>query len=522
MTKTRNISLRKIATLFVMILIITTMVFALSSCGGSSKIADKSEKETDIEFVARVISSNTNQMYRFIAASRGYDIAAEDFNEDSIVSNTVILPVKLDVAKAALDEVIQTGKFKKSESKAFLTAYKDALTEGQVFEIAREMSVEYDLEVDPGIFDYILIGIGKALGWMTKILAQQYILAIMVFAVIVEILMLPVSIKQQKNSIGMAKLRPKMMKIEKKYAGRTDQATMRKKQEEIMELQKTEGYSPFAGCLPLLLQLIIVGFVLYPIIQNPLRYMLGQSEGFSQALIAYATSSKALGGLGMTLSSKGNVIELLSVLNAENIEGIKNFSLIANGQACYDTFMSIKVPNFTLWGLNIGKVPKFIDVLVIVPILNVAFQFVTMKLSRKWMGNANPAAAAAGDTNSQVNASLKMMDIVMPLMTLVIMFQVPALIGIYWLFRSVLSLLKQYIIKTALPIPSYTEDELKEMEKIEKERKKAEKAIIKSQPKYRSLHYIDEEDYEELPEIKSSGKREDSKTISSDKPEIKD
>jgi predicted CopG family antitoxin len=93
------------------------------------------------------------------------------------------------------------------------------------------------------------------------------------------------------------------------------------------------------------------------------------------------------------------------------------------------------------------------------------------------------------------------------------------MIGVYWFIRSLISLGKQYLIKLAMPIPQYTEEEIKEMEKMERERQKAQKAALKAQPKYRSLHYIDEEDYEELPEVKSQNP---TKNVSGDRPEIKD
>ena len=329
--------------------------------------------------------------------------------------------------------------------------------------------------------------------------------------------MLPLSIRQQKTQIRMAKLRPQIMKIEKKYAGRTDQITLRKKQEEIMALQQKEGFSPFSGCLPLLIQLIIVGFILYPIIQNPLLYVLDQSQEFSSALTTYATAPKAAGGLGIELSGRGNVIELLSRLSIKDMEGIKNFELIKNGEECFEAYKGLDMPNFKLFGLEIGQVPKILSILVLVPILNVALQWVSMKLMRKWSMTGAPAA----NQDAQAQASLKIMDLVMPLMTLVIMFQVPALIGIYWLFRSGLSLLKSFIMKKVMPIPQYTEAELKEMEKAQKAAEKARKETLKEQPKYRSLHYIDEDDYDELPTLKNENEKK-SKGINGDLPNIKD
>ena len=74
----------------------------------------------------------------------------------------------------------------------------------------------------------------------------NYMLALLLFALMIKIILLPLSIMQQKNQIKGAKLRPKILLIEKKYAGRNDQPTLKKKQAEIMELQQKEGYSAFS------------------------------------------------------------------------------------------------------------------------------------------------------------------------------------------------------------------------------------------------------------------------------------
>ena len=95
------------------------------------------------------------------------------------------------------------------------------------------------------------------LGWFNDI-TGSYALALLLYAVVFKILFIFFSIKQQKNQIAMAKLTPKIELIKAKYRGRTDQATMRKQQEEIMELQRKEGVSPLGGCLPLLIQFPII------------------------------------------------------------------------------------------------------------------------------------------------------------------------------------------------------------------------------------------------------------------------
>ena len=75
--------------------------------------------------------------------------------------------------------------------------------------------------------DKLLCWIGSFLGWLDKT-TGSYTLALFIFAFVVELLLLPIAIKQQKTSIKQARLRPKEMAIRKKYAGRNDQVTQQK------------------------------------------------------------------------------------------------------------------------------------------------------------------------------------------------------------------------------------------------------------------------------------------------------
>ena len=99
------------------------------------------------------------------------------------------------------------------------------------------------------------------LSWFSSLFGGSYALALLLYALLFKLLFLPFGIKQQKNQIKMAKLAPKIALIKAKYRGRTDQPTMQKQQQEIMELQQKEGYNPFSGCLPLLLQMPIIIFL---------------------------------------------------------------------------------------------------------------------------------------------------------------------------------------------------------------------------------------------------------------------
>ena len=115
----------------------------------------------------------------------------------------------------------------------------------------------------------IYSAIGTFLGWLDK-LTGNYLMALLLFAIIVEVLLLPLGIKQQKNSIRQAKLRPKEMAIRKKYAGRNDQATQQKVTQEIQELYQRENFNPMGGCLPLLIQFPII-IILYNVVVNPMK-----------------------------------------------------------------------------------------------------------------------------------------------------------------------------------------------------------------------------------------------------------
>ena len=516
MTKTNNRSGKRVISLLLLTLTIIALVFSLASCssGDEKKMYDQMVAgETDEKYVASIIAKTPIYQIRFLAAARGHDITAENFQDTDEIK-----PANVDAAKKVLQDIINEKRFVAgSASEDVFVGYMNTLTAESIQKVINEPAFKTAPTTKsnasfPGI---LLVWIGKFLGLITDLVGGYYIVAIMVFAVLVEIIMLPMAIKQQKNTIGMAKLRPAIAKIEKKYAGRTDQVTMRKKQEEIMALQQKEGFSPFSGCLPLLVQLIIVGFILYPIIQNPLHYMLERTDAYSSALATYVTSPRAAGGLGMTLSS-GNIMELLASVNGADMSGIASFGLFSNGAELLEALDWATLPKFTAFGINLGLLPSFTWPLILIPVINVIGQWASMFLNRRWN---NTGYSPMGDRQDKF--SIKMIDVLPLVMTVFILFKVPAMIGIYWFFRSLVSLGKQYVMKIVMPVPKYTEEELREIEKAEKERQKAQRAAMKQQPKYRSLHYIDEDDYDELPEVKQNTPQP-KKLGSQDAPEIKD
>ncbi len=347
--------------------------------------------------------------------------------------------------------------------------------------------------------DFIYTAFGAMLKFFNSI-TGHYALALVLYALVFKILFLPFAIKQQKNQIKMAKLTPKIELIKAKYRGRNDQVTLRKQQEEIMELQRKEGYSPLSGCLPLLLQFPIIIW-LYKVIRMPLTYIMGWEDG---KVIHYFEKFNPGVYKNVNFDTAIDQIKLISQMRNGGYEG--------------------ELPNFMIGSMNLGEEPVFttaypLVLLLIFPILAALFQWFQMWLTRKLNGNPN----ALGQ-DPQSKASMKLMDAIMPLMTFFIAYSFSAMMGLYWIIQSVISIIQTLIISKLMPMPKYTPEQLKEMRKEQKAAEKAQKAILKSQPKYRSLHYIDEDDYDELPDINKKKKRPEDKpkndTLGT--PEIKD
>ena len=322
-------------------------------------------------------------------------------------------------------------------------------------------------------------------------LTGSYAVALLLFALVVKVVMLPLSIKQQKTQIRTAKLRPKMAAIEKKYAGRTDRKTMEKKQQEIMELQQKEGVSPFGGCLPLLIQLPII-IILYGVVQKPLTHICRFGE---TTIAALRTIAEANG-----LAKNATEIALFNAIehNMDLYTGVEGFSATA-----------INGINFNLFGLDLTATPTFspISWLIIIPVLTFVSSFLSMKISRKMMGT-NPAMQA---NTPEMRTSNIIMDLMMPLMSFWISLRLPAALGVYWIYQSVLGVGQQFALSKAMPLPTYTEEELRAIQKAEKAKQEAARAAMRSGAvSSKSLHHIDDDDEDvDVPEIVSKFDREE-------------
>ena len=331
------------------------------------------------------------------------------------------------------------------------------------------------------MFDPILRAVGAFLAWLDS-WSGNYMVALLIFTIALELLFLPFAIKQQKNSIRQAKLRPKEMAIRNKYKGRNDKVTQQKVMTEIQELYQKENFSQFSGCLPMLLQMVAL-LLIYSVVSNPLKFVVGLDE------TTISTLSKAILGA----DSGNQTIGLLSKIQAMGLDQLKamNIDEVAFGalEAKFDM-----LPDFTLFGgaMNLGDTPsiKQFNLLLIIPAVTFISYFFSTKLTRKL--TYQPTT-----TDQQVGCSNKVMDIIMPLFSLFIAFTVPAALGVYWIFKSIIGTFKQYVIFKAMPLPVFTEEDYKA---AEKELKGKSPAPDREIPKnVRSLCDEDEDDDEPYP-----------------------
>ena len=177
------------------------------------------------------------------------------------------------------------------------------------------------------------------------------------------------------------------------------------------------------------------------------------------------------------------------------------------------------IPNFILFGVNLADTPKLtnLSILCIIPVLAAIGQWFTMWLTRKLNGNNQLQAADA-----QTQASMKMMDFMFPGLTLFMAFKFSGMLGLYWTIQSFLGLLQSVILAKVMPLPKFSEEEIKEFKKAQKETEKTHREVAKAQPKHRSLHYIDDEDYDVLPDVPKNESGAKDKRFDGDIPQIKD
>lgn len=283
-------------------------------------------------------------------------------------------------------------------------------------------------------------------------------LTIIIFTFITRALMLPLTIRQQKFSKLSSRMNPELQKIQAKYKGKKDEASLKKMQVENSAVYQKYGVNPAAGCLPLLISLPIM-LALYQVIYNIPAYVdqvydlyngiAGQMQGLSDFQTPLGGIVDTIKGLRLPdeLTDPKSIIDILKKFNTTNWEAFRNaFEGILNNPAVTlssgdslsvaGTIGEIQRVN-GFFGLNIADPPGFKFPTIIIPILAGALQFVQGKqLQVKNKDNKdNPAASAANS-----------MNVVMPIMSVFFCITFPIGVGLYWIAGSVFAIVQQFFV----------------------------------------------------------------------------
>lgn len=307
-------------------------------------------------------------------------------------------------------------------------------------------------------------------------------ICIILFTFLVNALMLPMQIKQQKFSKMSAAMNPELMAIQKKYKDKKDQASQQKMSLETQAVYQKYGVSPASGCLPMLITFPIL-FALYKVIYNIPAYVQPVYDIYS--------------GLAETLQNEGATVEQLAkmvstqtyvitdaVKNAKESNAIRYFIDVLGqfNSTAWDALIkdfpklqsaitevvdkSSHINSFL--GLNIADSPSLKSVSIIVPILSVITQIVSMKLSMAGMPQNN-------DTDNPTAASMKTMNNVMPFVSGVMCFMFPIGVGLYWVAGNLFRIFQSLGINFYF---SKMDMEAEMAKNVEKTKKKYEKLGI--------------------------------------------
>jgi len=285
-------------------------------------------------------------------------------------------------------------------------------------------------------------------------------LTIILFTLIANILMLPLTIKQQRYSRVSALVTPEIQKINKKYKGKTDEVSQRRMQAETMEVYKKYGASPSSGCLPLLISFPIL-LALYRIIYNIPSYVNSIHDLFMTIAEPIQTTTNGAAIMDTLMEELNIVVGKFDFENIEKIidalNGVKTtgWDTVANAFASNpdvvqaidkvkDTIISI---NSMPGGLNVMDAPVHFSQGVagifpgiLIPILAGVTQYVSVKITTPKTNNT------AGAAENDMGQSMKMMNNIMPLISVWICFTLPVGVGLYWVCNSVFRTLMVVIV----------------------------------------------------------------------------
>ncbi len=299
-------------------------------------------------------------------------------------------------------------------------------------------------------------------------------LCIILFTIIVRLIMMPMTIKQQRFSKLSAMMQPELAAIQNKYKGKNDTASMQKMQLETKAVYEKYGTSPTGGCLQMFIQLPIF-YGIFAVVRD-IPYYVPRVKALFEPVISAITGvtnyNQVLIDSGLTTAAYDTEDALLRFLNAfssEQWETLKN-AFTSYGNGISDTIAQqsekiLHVNNF--FGINLATAPGFkLSLALLIPLLAGLTQWLSVKL----MQSKNPVNN--NDENNTAAQSMKMMNTMMPVISAVFCVSMPSGLGLYWIMGSVVQCIQQIFINKYMDKVDVEKLIANNMDKVNKKRAK--------------------------------------------------
>ena len=282
-------------------------------------------------------------------------------------------------------------------------------------------------------------------------LVKNYGVAIIIFSVLVKLLMIPISIKQQKTMKKSTKIQKKMKEIQFKYKNNPEQLN-----QATMELYKSENMSPFSGCFSAIAQIILL-FAVFYLVRSPLTYM-KKIDG--DVVDKYA---KIIRENDLSTNSAYPQIEIIREI--DNIRNLRNNindneEQTADLSEINDDELDSLYINMDFLGLNLAQVPTrssdwkayIIPVLyVLVSIISMRITNPTTKKQEEPEENENEKSLTKPEDDFDPMAQMnKNMNMMFPIMYVAVALVAPLGLALYWLMNSLLMIIERLLLNKLL------------------------------------------------------------------------
>lgn len=300
---------------------------------------------------------------------------------------------------------------------------------------------------------------------------KNYGIAIILFTLISKVILLPISIWVQKNSIKMVKMQPDIYKIKINYFGDKDKIA-----EETTKLYKKEKYNALVSLIPLFIQiLLLVGLV--EVINKPLTYILNVP---SEQVVAL---KETLLASDETIDKNSSSIELMVVKDIKKGD-VEKYNTISNDTLDKINNLDLKFLKFDMSWIA----EKEMGVSVLVPII-AALSALIMCVAQNKMNVLQ---------QEQSNFNKWGMVILSVALSLYLGFFVPAGVALYWTFSNLFAILLQWFLNIMINPKKYVnyeefekaEKELKELSSFDKKNKRTKEQIKKEKEDYKRFFKV--------------------------------